>query len=492
VTEDPSAPPSVPPAALPVDTPVPEEDIADLARRTVAMVAEALVRFELLLTQNEHRFNDHEALIASSIRKTSKELVGKMSLTVRLLKIEGDSRHYRSILSQARNMYWALREPHRSLRHLSVPNVLPESTQFINFAWNALLQQNPSVNGKEMLPTSLALCLSSDLMQPSAHPVQELSVVALSKLDSGNALGWPLLLHELGHNAIREIEFHVADGRPPEGTQRVHNAWLLEMACDLIGLRMAGPAYLVPFIMQTLLEKSFLGATTKHPSPFSRANFLLAQTTSWGSQPSVWLADLRKLVNALESIQRPIHEQLMKTNLAGSTMICFHCGSHLNTIQISSIADLPLTEFVKEFDKKLPLTEYSAASYPTSQRIAESLGDGVLAGSSHDGTEAAAEFEAFRGAGEDTRIAAFKRAQRSVCDVPNDIFSIITAGWIRQFNTSVKRLTEVLVRSTDNFDRQWALFTARVESDDALLRGSVESALFHSELRRMEATDAER
>ncbi len=248
------------------------------------MVAEALVRFELLLTQNEHRFNDHEALIASSIRKRSKELVGQMSLPVRLLKI-GDSRHYQSILSQARSVYWALRNPHRLLRHLSVPNVLPESTQFINFAWNALLQQNPSVNGKEMLPTSMALCLSSDLMQPSAHPVQELSVVALSKLDSGNALAWPLLLHELGHNAIREIEFHVADGDLSEETQRVHNAWLLEMACDLIGLRMAGPAYLVPFIMQTLLEKSFLGATpTKHPSPFARADFLLAQATSWGSR----------------------------------------------------------------------------------------------------------------------------------------------------------------------------------------------------------------
>ena len=36
------------------------EDLAALAMRTVATVAEALARFELLLTQNEHKFNDHE------------------------------------------------------------------------------------------------------------------------------------------------------------------------------------------------------------------------------------------------------------------------------------------------------------------------------------------------------------------------------------------------------------------------------------------------
>lgn len=469
------------PSDLAVSQSPPEPaDLPGLALRTVALVAEALARFQLLLQRNRYRLNAHEERIADTIRLKSEGLLDGLFNSVRLLSY---GRH-REVSSVARHDYWKLREYHRYLRHLSVPMVLPESITFINSAWAALLEAPLPDESKKAMRHEPALCLS-DLMQPSEHSYEDLSVVALSKIDHANALSWPLLLHELGHNAIRDLEFEFVSDLQDEVAKKALREWLIEIGCDLIGLRMAGPAYLAPFIMHTLTEKSLFASTSKHPSPYARADFLLGKAEEWGVATSL-VSELHKLIETRSALELRIQTD----GLSGTKMVCFYCGASHGTIQSLPRTDRHLQSFVAQFDKRLPIPDYNPERYKKAEQIAGQLGRGMLAGSSHNTPAAAAAFEQFDRIRDEPSAdkkdidQAFLQARDSVCDEPNNLFDIVTAAWIRYFDESRVRVDILIPAKTPaEFRSRWEQFVIRVSASDELLRASIESADFHDKIK---------
>jgi hypothetical protein len=452
-------------------------ELGPLAEHTVCVLAETLARFSWLLDKNAHRLNAHEDRIAKAIRERLGTLVTSLFRITRLLtkaRTDRDQKLFRRIISDARNDYWGLQNHHSDLRHLSVPSILPESITFINFAWGELRHADLPEATREALRHPPALCLS-DSIQPSEHSCEDVSVVALSKIDHANGLAWPLLLHELGHSAIRDLEF-----ASPETERR---AWLIEIGCDLFGLRMSGPGYLAPFVVQAIMERSFFAATSKHPSPHTRTLFLLKAAEAWASDTPL-VQQMKRLVDARASIELA----LPPSALDGIPVICHHCGMQFGSIQEFKKDDAQLDAFVEQFEKKLPFHQYSSERLQTAADIAKTLRSGVLAGSSHDASQARKAHRTFvrlsKSASDLQLEDAFRAAKQAACDRPNNIFDIVTAAWLEYFQQSPTRLLGTLSGPADEvaFRKAWTTFIEKVAADDELLRASIEMADFH---RRM-------
>lgn len=467
-------------------------DLRALTERVTALGAEAKARLDLLLDRYDHRFNKHERQISASLREKLAKLDSTLSdvcLALARAKAPPTDPIYRRLFAPARSVTLELRDIHDMLRHLSVPEVASESIVFVNFAWRKLLEEPLGEGSRGALVHAPALCLSSDIV-PSAHPYDDISVVSLAKLDYGNPLAWPAMVHELGHGALRDLEFSVADAQ----NKAIQSRWLLEMGCDLVGLRLCGPAYLATFLLQSLTEKAFFGATTRHPAPVQRAHFLIGNCPEWLRATELF-RELNDLIVSRSFIESDIAKRAA-TALHGTRIICQECDNTW-TIKDGMAEAFPSERdrFLSEFNEKLPLRGYSEQRFAAAERLVPFLREGTMIASSRDRNKSLEALRALvaQAAVDEVDAEAISQAlgaaKRAACDEPNDSFDIVTAGWLHYLKDSKERLAATLLSISERsqFSKRWTDFIGRIDKQDELLRTSIEAADFHEQFKGVSA-----
>lgn len=474
---------------------MPNDTFSLLVRRSVAIVAEAVARFELLLDRHAHVLTDNEQGIADWLQTglaTSKVLLRGQ---LQLLHSNGQPTDTSSLLAFSRisNFLAPLQANHLRLRHLSIPTLLRESVVFVERAWQAWTARTG------LTPS---LCLANEF-EPSEHQLEahegkiaesatilggDKTVVALAKIDYANPLNWPLLVHEIGHAAIR--------GRTFPNTEQLSSHeldWLLELGCDRIAIRLCGPSFLAAYSSQAILKFAYFTASTGHPAPGHRADILRQHAPAWVKSTRLFhslepLLDARLVAEKrLQGTQGDLPDTI--------SLFCPMCTTHVANYSRSALDKFAsiAADFFSALDEQVSLVDRSATADGTLQTLERRLAEGVLIGSSRsDAATLSSTYDAVdrkRSEGLDVGEQEVHRLKDAVCDTPNNIFDIIHAGWNRYLVVSDARITQLqreAAATDDEWPSAWRQFRDAVAGFDQLLLSSIETSEFHgliSELR---------
>jgi hypothetical protein len=464
---------------------VPKNSFADFSRRSIAIVAEVIARFELMLDRHEHLLTENEQRIADWLR--SGLTTSRLHIRGQLQSIQTDEHPtettYRLAFSRVSNFLDPLQAYHQRLRHLPLPNLLRESVVFVQRAWASWaspLGQTPSLClANEFEPSEHHLEEQQGTAQPGALFDGDKTVIALAKIDYANPLSWPLLLHELAHAAIR--------GKTFENTENLTGYqldWLLEVGCDRVAMRLCGPSYIAAYSAQAIFKLAYFVGSPGHPAPAHRADILIRHAPDWIKSTRLFKS-IEPLLEARLYAESELQGELPDT----IALICPACRNHVSDYSrkehsnFSAIA----TDFFAELDAKIVLTDRSATPDSTLLSLEQRLTAGVLIGSSRaDRDRLTAAFDAAkqkRDNEQELSADEIRTLKDAVCDVPNSIFDIIHAGWNHYLlisNEHIQRLQEVSVADDQTWTDAWHSYREAVASYDQLLLASIETSDVHS------------
>jgi hypothetical protein len=357
-------------------SPTTEVDYRSLAGRVLVHLADYLARIEVLLHKHRAKFSRNDAQIVEHIRGYIDDQV-RGPLTLHVGTYSSKSTSAPSVRSLAHTAHRAstvrslLEDAHSALKHLDAPSALPETGTFLAYAWDVLRTSKlGEISNLGRRPPAVWL---SHMLDPGEHILRNrgaavMSVVALAKADYANPRAWPLLLHELGHKALRELDI------PATADDDTVRQWTIEIGCDIIGIRLIGPAYYSAFLARVLVDEGFLIATSRHPSPLLRALELLKHLPSWVS--SEYVDNARSLLRA--------RQQAADAGTLGNALpnkaICMACKQDIGVVtqrQIEDI-DIALAKFVATLDASFNLPSYPASKYALATELAKELQNGIL------------------------------------------------------------------------------------------------------------------
>jgi hypothetical protein len=453
-------------------------DLAAIATRTVAFVAESLGRFDNLLLDNEHRLNPNEQQIYASLLTRSSEIRTRLFRRVLTLvaaaEAESEIRLARATV-EATPIFSSIVDLHRDLRHLPVPELRRESEVFVSSLWRSL---SPLVNAEEDRP---ALHLSHDLIHGQHNIRLGPAVIDLPKIDYSAPLSWPLIAHEIAHRILPAVDV-------PANLSSVVAAWLIEAGCDRLGMRLCGPAYLAAFALRTFVDRTYRVGTNKHPPGHLRLRtFEIAASADLPITPLV-----QKVVSLMKARAIASETGGVKLPEAGARVLsCQSCKKPftlLETDEAERTFTQILPDYIGELDDELLKIPTLAPSPQHTDKLAEQLRHKRLIGGFHDDDLAAKEYAALRNAVEgnepmhdgDIRGVLLKRTVDALVDHPNAVLDIITAGWEAYLhNESDVALAEVVLAARGE-EQQWESFRSQIRQFDDLLLASIETAHFQS------------
>lgn len=447
----------------------------ELALATLRSLAEALARFEIIISANRHHLGANEISIATRIENDLESLRRKLRTRFSFLNprvAAPTAESYRDVLARTLPLYTTLRNTHAKLIHLPIPDLRRESLVFAERCWRSL-------EGREAL-SQPALSLGSEL-DPSEHRLGRLSVdasvVAIAKLDAANPLSWPLAAHEYGHTIIPTLD--VIDKTLP----RLYQSWLVELGCDRLALRLSGSGFMAAFATRAVQKQAYFIGSFEHPSPHFRLQTLLDTAPSAHRQQ-----DLFTYATALHADRARAETEWKNETPELLQVECSVCRSKLDTLSKSSLKDFSanVQTFFSLLDDRLPIVTDHTGPQTSLTDLARRLGDGVPIGSQRladlEG-ELRQIDEALRSGSRcpDTTLAELKRA---ACDEPVDVLDILTAGWINRLS-SFSDLDSLITNSGTRaeFDATWPQYRERLAHEDELLLSSIETADFHMRLR---------
>jgi len=259
-------------------------------------VMEKAIRLELFLENAVLQADEPDIRVINVFKNTLKKIIENLYLYVEIIKGqygEPSNEEYISFTKEILNSFNVLEgKLHFNLCYLKSIWTFPETYTFVkNLLKVTKIKKDISIvlSDKYMFEeTNLVEYLNNNPSFQSREISEEENMdnevitLFLPKIESGNPLNWSILVHEIGHALKKPLEKIFKEtqiGKKVvkfEGRKMLDN-WTEEFCCDLISLKILGPAYLASFITFIILLGSQGGLEKihfTHPDPRFRINIM--------------------------------------------------------------------------------------------------------------------------------------------------------------------------------------------------------------------------
>jgi hypothetical protein len=457
-------------------------DYRALVERILVQLADSLARLQLLLEDNRARFGRNDRPIVARIEQfIDAQIRTQLALHVQAYRAKRDGA--KDSVSLARTAYRAcairsrIEDAHSALRFIDVPSSLPETATLVGRAWE-ILRASRLGEISRLARTPPAVCLSP-LLDPGEHifgatgGAAGMSVVALAKIDHANPFAWSLLLHELGHRAIRELDIQ------SETTDDIVRQWVIEIGCDIIAMRLVGPAYYAAFLSRAIVDDAFSISTPRHPSPAVRAGLLIDYIPAWFPTP------LRESFHQLLTSRTRAASAAPLQELVPEKAVCKACNQDIAKIVKGKVDILgtPLQEFLDALNNNFNLPPYPQRKYELATRLAVELKRGILIGGVRSTDSVLDVLAQITDERNDAVAGTVAGIAQALCDEPADLFDILNAADVA-FSDKSEQLELLVSASGDDLkgDR-WKSYRDLIKRQDDLVVASMETASFSSAIR---------
>jgi hypothetical protein len=427
-----------------------------------------------MLEKHDHLLSDNDRQVAGWITARLDQIQAELASRCSLLQAAGaDNELLWSTFYLLLSQITSLEESHAALKHLTVPGILRDTTVLLRWFWNAL---NPLQ--KHGPPPSLAL---SDEVEPSEHSIgddADVSVVTIAKVDYATPTAWPLLVHELGHRLIPKLNLF------GKNTDDLEKAWLIELGCDRLGVRLVGPAYVAAFASRAITKYGYFLGSTVHPPPYVRVEAILSSIEGWMLATPL-VKRLRKMHRLRIAAERKDRGGELPSTI---TATCTACGTNSKEVPRDQSPGMAkqTRAFFERLDARLRLVTFRRESYLVADRMTGRLKRGVLVSSNHGDVSKLRSTLAVQRNRTKTQPALVRKYLdefiNSLCDSPNEAIEIITGAWIVNSEVAEQRLHDTLLNPKHDFVTGWSSFREHVRTFDELILASIETAEFHREL----------
>lgn len=462
------------PDSIALDTRVAEPNFGPLTLYTLGVVCEGTARLQLLLEKHDHLLKDNDRQVAQWITARLDQIQTELRARCLLLQSgSADNELLWSTFYLLLSQITALEESHSALKHLSVPRILRDTTVLLDWFWRAL---TPS--GKLGAAPALAL---SDEVEPSEHSIgedEDVSVVTIAKVDYATPTAWPLLVHELGHRLIPTLNLF------GKNTDDVEKAWLIELGCDRLGVRLVGPAYVAAFASRAITKYGYFLGSTVHPPPYVRVEAILASIEGWMLATPL-VKHLRKMHQLRIAAERKDRGGVLPSTITATCTACGNLSKEMPREQSPKLARQTQTFFAR-LDARLKLGGFQRTSYTVADDMTDRLKRGVLVSSNHQDVAGLRADLSSKRKFIKTRPTTVRKHLNTMisalCDSPHQAIEIITGAWIFNSAVTTQRLNETVLDRRRDFAEAWRTFREQVRAFDELILASIETAEFHREL----------
>lgn len=258
---------------------------------------EKIYRLESFIIKNSSKGdnNSNEAVIII-IKKSITCLLSNIdNLTKDINDIDSKSTSNEifSIQRSLSQCYLAIKELHKELNFLSTNWLKLETYTFVEqiYEKHFKVEKTPKINiilsdkytfTETNLDEKFERIMDSFFEKHNLYNVEESPTVIIPKIEYSNPLNWTILVHELGHIDIVNIKKFISnDSMFPDNLSKGEKekliSWAEEIYCDIIAIKIIGPAYFLSLASFALLESLDTGygvSSHSHP-PFAMRLALL-------------------------------------------------------------------------------------------------------------------------------------------------------------------------------------------------------------------------
>jgi hypothetical protein len=295
---------------------------------------------------------------------------------------------------------------------------------------------------------------------------EEGSLLALPKIAKRDCLSWPLLAHELGHAVydLRSLETDIIQAFVPEGERTLLNPrilnWAKELTCDLLAIRMFGPAYFFAFVASVLFFDSapMRMAAETHPAPWDRAEFMLKYLTNSTAEKSLDPQE-RKRFAEINFWKQLLDTKVELQRMADGFMSIFE------TIEADRRAFERVSTVIDRIAYKLNslVPSFDVQDFTSCRGLVEALEDGLIIASSRASQEDIGSLL-------DQSQVDFDKVCAGFDETPNKPVVIVNAGWLAK----IKAYTRAEDAKADN------LFADSFRERNWYIQKSIETSLIHN------------
>jgi hypothetical protein len=259
---------------------------------------EKIFRLKSYITKNgSKKDNNSNNAVIMIFEKAILNLLSNIEKTISDINEIDNETTINEIFSIQRNLsqyYLTIKELHGELHFLSTDWLKLETYTFIEQLYEKHFNPKPK---KEKLNIILSddytfietnldkrfeRIMNSFFEQSSIYLSEESPTVIIPKMEYSNPLNWTILVHELGHvdkENIKELcskEAMFPDNISISEKEKLIN-WAEEIYCDIVAIRIIGPAYFTSLASFAMLETLVIGlgvSSNSHP-PFAMRLALL-------------------------------------------------------------------------------------------------------------------------------------------------------------------------------------------------------------------------
>lgn len=311
----------------------------------------------------------------------------------------------------------------------------------------------------------------------------------LPKVEDGNPLEWSMISHEVAHDIVSHynIDDVLRELLPNASNLVLRRA--IELAVDLIAVRLLGPAYLLSFMNIAMFfvreNLRYCLPEHTHPSPYFRVEYMKEELN--GKEINLDEVEIRYSPSDKPYLPAKTYLDLFSQRLSLDARV-YHCdGGLLKKIQDEERA---LGEKVRQALSTvdaarggLPLPQFNSQNCSRSLELAKRLRKKVLIGS-------------FRKESQDDKIPVaieskeqFRTILKKLNEEPSYVSEILNAGWFeKSFRLShslslIKKIVEdgsgVPVNGYRGMDEQYIEYIEFVSDLDYMLQKSIEVSTVH-------------